>query len=146
MNASWMETPLWGFVVAALPFSLFFIYFWCMGSWFEALGKYRKDVPQFIYGMFFDKKSPVEKRDSPEDVALSMWIVRGIAIIIGIGFFIGFQLSLWVDYAGEHVTLDRTLLVQPLMFLPFLLFNYLGVHFFQRYLNKLPERKDVLKE
>lgn len=144
MNGFWMDGSWWEYVVVAITFSFFFLYFWCMGSWFEASGKYKKDAPAFVHGVFFaDKKAAEEKYDTPENVALAIWIARGVASTLGIIFFLGVQLHLWINYSGGHVTLERALIAQLTMFFPFLLFNYLGAHFFQRYLNKLPEREDA---
>ncbi|MFC1925604.1 hypothetical protein ACFLW2_02785 [Chloroflexota bacterium] len=143
MNGFWMDGSRWEYVVVAISFCVFFLYFWCMGSWYEVVGKHNRDIPKFIHSMFFADKEPMEKKynETTAEVTIAIWIVRGVPLVIGIGFFLGFQLHLWINYIGDHVTFERALLAQLTMFLPFLLFNYLGAYFFRHYLDKLPERK-----
>ncbi len=145
MNATWMESEWWEFTIVAVAAVVFTLWPWCLGSFGFARDVKHKDVPNWVAGFFFvsgaDNCRTMDAPPNPKAGKLSSRIPKGIALLLGAVFLLGFEIHLWINVINDHATVERALLVQLTLFLPFLVLNFVSGYLFQRYLNRLPERE-----
>ncbi len=146
MNEFWMDSEWWEYVVVAIAFCFFPFMFWFNASLVIAIIN-KKKFPKWLAWLAVSNRNKKQKnprtQSNPEASKMFARCFQGFALLCVMVFFIYFEIDLWKNVIEDHATVERALLLQLTLFLPLLLFNFLGLLFFERYLKGLPERPEL---